>query len=121
MFQRPRAGVASLTQQAVAWLRPVAGAVLLLMGGSIAATTANAASATEAVATERAGDPAAQPGRALPRLSTVQVTAKGYAASALDTPAAVQVIERDRLDAAGMSLGDALRGEPGLAVASDGA
>ncbi len=56
------------------------------------------------------------------RLSTVQVTAKGYAADALDTPAATVTLDRSELQRRGAVLpGDVLRGEPGLAVAGDSA
>jgi hemoglobin/transferrin/lactoferrin receptor protein len=53
---------------------------------------------------------------------TVVTTAKGYAASEADTPAASVVLDRDELlDRAAANPGDALRGLPGLAVMSDSA
>lgn len=55
-------------------------------------------------------------------LSTVSVTAKGYAAADLETPVATTVLDRIELwrrDA--RNPGEALRGEPGLAVAGDSA
>lgn len=55
-------------------------------------------------------------------LSTVSVTAKGYAAEDIDTPTAITSLDRDvLLRKSAQNVGDALRGEPGLAVASDGA
>lgn len=55
-------------------------------------------------------------------LSTVVVTAKGYAADDLETPFSLELIERDNARMQGAAnLGEALRGLPGLAVASDGA
>lgn len=65
-----------------------------------------------------------QPGPATPgkQLRTLSVTAKGHAAEALETPAAVLVLDRDDLFQRGAAnVGEALRGAPGLAVASDGA
>ncbi|MDO9598695.1 MAG: TonB-dependent receptor [Azoarcus sp.] len=62
----------------------------------------------------------ADPGPAA--LGQVTVTAKGYAADTLETPASIVVVGRDELlrrNAA--NLGEAVRGLPGLAVASDGA
>lgn len=57
-----------------------------------------------------------------PELATVTVTAKGHAAPTVDTPAAVLALDREDLFQLGArSVGDALRGQPGLAVASDGA
>lgn len=59
---------------------------------------------------------------AAPLLPAVSVTAKGYAAEDADTPAAQTVLTREALlRKQAANLGDALRGEPGLAVASDGA
>ncbi len=55
-------------------------------------------------------------------LPPVSVTAKGYAADDLETPVATATLDRDELlrrDA--RNAGEALRGEPGLSVASDGA
>lgn len=58
----------------------------------------------------------------VPTLPTVSVTAKGYAADELDTPAATVSLSRDELQRRGANnVGEALRGEPGLAVASDSA
>lgn len=55
-------------------------------------------------------------------LQAVVVTAKGYAADPLQTPIATLVLERaEWLDRGAVNLGQALRGQPGLAVASDGA
>jgi len=55
-------------------------------------------------------------------LSTVSVTAKGYAADDLETPIAITVLDRDELlRRNAQNVGEALRGEPGLSVASDGA
>lgn len=57
-----------------------------------------------------------------PTLPTVSVTAKGYAADELETPAAITGLGRDDILRRGANnLGEALRGEPGLAVSSDGA
>jgi hemoglobin/transferrin/lactoferrin receptor protein len=55
-------------------------------------------------------------------LATVSVTAKGYAADELETPVATLTLDRAALmQRNAQNVGDALRGEPGLAVASDGA
>ncbi|MBW7902552.1 MAG: TonB-dependent receptor [Rhodocyclaceae bacterium] len=55
-------------------------------------------------------------------LAPVSVTAKGYEADTLSTPASVFVADGDELRRDGAeNLGAALRGEPGFAVASDGA
>jgi hemoglobin/transferrin/lactoferrin receptor protein len=55
-------------------------------------------------------------------LSSVTVTAKGYAADDLETPTATTVVGADELRTRGANnVGEALRGKPGLAVASDGA
>jgi hemoglobin/transferrin/lactoferrin receptor protein len=55
-------------------------------------------------------------------LSTVSVTAKGYASEDLETPVATTALDRDEmLRRNAQNVGEALRGEPGLAVASDGA
>jgi hemoglobin/transferrin/lactoferrin receptor protein len=55
-------------------------------------------------------------------LAPVSVTAKGYEADTLTTPASIFVADGDDLRRNGANnLGEALRGEPGLAVASDGA
>jgi hemoglobin/transferrin/lactoferrin receptor protein len=65
--------------------------------------------------------PPAQAGEAA-TLSTVSVTAKGYAAEDLETPVATTALGRDELlRRNAQNVGDALRGEPGLAVSSDGA
>ncbi|KON80228.1 TonB-dependent receptor [Azoarcus sp. PA01] len=56
------------------------------------------------------------------RLSDVTVTAKGYASANAETPASVTAVEREEwLDRGADNVGEALRGHPGLAVASDGA
>lgn len=68
-----------------------------------------------------AGACSAAYGQDAPTLATVSVTAKGYAADDLETPSAITTIDRDELLRRGAANpGDALRGEPGLAVASDG-
>ena len=55
-------------------------------------------------------------------LSEVTVTAKGYASANAETPASVTAVEREEwLDRGADNVGEALRGHPGLAVASDGA
>ena len=55
-------------------------------------------------------------------LSTVFVTAKGYAADELATPTATVTLTRDDiLKRNAQNVGEALRGEPGLSVNSDGA
>ncbi len=55
-------------------------------------------------------------------LTTVSVTAKGYAAEDLETPVSTTSLDRDELlRRNAQNPGEALRGEPGLAVASDGA
>ena len=55
-------------------------------------------------------------------LPTVNVTAKGYAATDAETPVATTVLTADELARRQpRHLGDALRGEPGLAVSSDSA
>jgi hemoglobin/transferrin/lactoferrin receptor protein len=55
-------------------------------------------------------------------LAPVTVTAKGYAAEVLETPIATTVLDRDELlRRNAQNVGAALRGEPGLAVNSDGA
>ena len=55
------------------------------------------------------------------QLGTVSVTAKGYAADDLETPLATTTLDRAELLRRGAANpGEALRGEPGLAVASDG-
>ena len=55
-------------------------------------------------------------------LATVTITAKGHTAPTVETPAAVLALDREDLFQLGAgSVGDALRGQPGLAVASDGA
>jgi len=54
-------------------------------------------------------------------LSTVSVTAKGYASEDLETPVATTSLDRDALlKRNAQNVGEALRGEPGLAVFSDG-
>lgn len=65
-----------------------------------------------------ANPPATEPA-ALP---TVNVTAKGYSADSAETPVSVEVLDRAALERRQpANLGDALRGEPGLSVSSDGA
>ncbi len=55
-------------------------------------------------------------------LAPVSVTAKGYEADTLSTPASVFVGDGDELRRNGANnIGEALRGEPGFAVNSDGA
>lgn len=55
-------------------------------------------------------------------LDTVTVTAKGYTSAGIETPVSVDAVERKQwLDRGAQNLGEALRGLPGLAVASDGA
>jgi hemoglobin/transferrin/lactoferrin receptor protein len=57
-----------------------------------------------------------------PALATVTVTAKGYAAADAETPVSVITLDRERLlQKQAQNVGEALRGEPGLSVASDGA
>ncbi len=57
-----------------------------------------------------------------PALPTVNVTAKGYRAASVETPISVEVLDRAALERKqAPTLGDALRGEPGLSVSSDGA
>ncbi|THF64738.1 TonB-dependent receptor [Pseudothauera nasutitermitis] len=55
-------------------------------------------------------------------LGELSVTAKGYAADELETPAATVSLTRDELLRRGANnVGEALRGEPGLAVSGDSA
>ena len=55
-------------------------------------------------------------------LATVTVTAKGYAADAAETPIATTVLTREDLSRKqARNVGEAVRGEPGLAVSLDGA
>jgi hemoglobin/transferrin/lactoferrin receptor protein len=55
-------------------------------------------------------------------LSTVNVTAKGYSSSDLETPVSAVTLDRAEIDRrGGQNLGDALRGEPGIAIANDSA
>ena len=55
-------------------------------------------------------------------LPTVNVTAKGYAAADAETPIATTVLTQDELARKqAQNVGEALRGEPGLAVMLDGA
>lgn len=95
------------------WLTAIALATassVLCLSGPALAQQAGAASS--------AGAGAAETG-ALP---TTTVTAKGYQSEAAETPIATTVIDRDAIDLKGAhNLGDAVRGEAGLAVASDGA
>jgi outer membrane receptor protein involved in Fe transport len=65
----------------------------------------------------RAGTP-----DAAPLLARITVSAKGYRAADLDTPVSAVIVDRAQiLDRGAANVGDAIRGEPGLAVASDGA
>jgi len=60
-------------------------------------------------------------GQEAPTLATISVTAKGYASDELETPSATTTVEREALLRRGaVNPGDALRGEPGLSIASDG-
>lgn len=55
-------------------------------------------------------------------LSAVSVTAKGYASEDMETPVSTTSLDRDALIRRNaQNVGAALRGEPGLGVASDGA
>lgn len=55
-------------------------------------------------------------------MSEVNVTAKGYESSNLETPISTSSVNRqDWLDRGARNVGDALRGQPGISVASDGA
>lgn len=55
-------------------------------------------------------------------LSAVNVTAKGYAANDLDTPLSTTTLDREDIARRGAAnVGDALRGEPGIAVSNDSA
>ncbi|MDD5391286.1 MAG: TonB-dependent receptor [Gallionellaceae bacterium] len=59
---------------------------------------------------------------AVMQLEAVTVTAKGYAADELETPVAMTTVDRTEILRRGANnLGEALRGQPGLAVTSDGA
>jgi hemoglobin/transferrin/lactoferrin receptor protein len=61
-------------------------------------------------------------GQELSTLPAVSVTAKGYTADDVETPLSTLALDRNELWRRGaQNPGDALRGEPGLAVASDGA
>lgn len=69
-----------------------------------------------------AGASSAVCGQEAPTLPTISVTAKGYTADELETPSATTTVERDAMRRRGaVNPGDALRGEPGLSVASDSA
>ncbi|MDP2869328.1 TonB-dependent receptor [Methyloversatilis sp.] len=66
--------------------------------------------------------PAAQAADADKILPSVTVTATGYAMSDNETPIATTALDRTELDRRGSAnVGEALRGEPGIAVASDSA
>ena len=79
------------------------------------------AGATGAQAQAAAAPPGAEAGQA-PSLSAVNVTAKGYAASDVETPIATTVLsEEDLARKQAQNLGEALRGEPGISVSLDGA
>jgi len=55
-------------------------------------------------------------------LGEISVTAKGYAADELQTPAATLSLDRDAILRSGANnVGEALRGQPGIAVANDSA
>ena len=55
-------------------------------------------------------------------LSPVNVTAKGYATTDLETPISTTALDQAEISRrGGQNLGDALRGEPGIAVANDSA
>ena len=57
-----------------------------------------------------------------PTLPEVAVTAKGYAAATVETPASIDVLTADDIARkSAHSLGQAFVGEPGLAATSDGA
>jgi outer membrane receptor protein involved in Fe transport len=59
---------------------------------------------------------------AAPLLARITVSAKGHRAADLDTPVSAVIVDREQiLDRGAANVGDAIRGEPGLAVASDGA
>lgn len=80
----------------------------------------HAAPAPLLLATCLASTVAAQPAPAEP--TVIVITAKGYASEAAAAPMSLVVLSRDELDRRGaLNPGEALRGQPGLAVASDGA
>ena len=55
-------------------------------------------------------------------LPAVNVTAKGYLAPDLETPLSTTTLDRDEIARrGGQNLGDALRGEPGIAISNDSA
>ncbi|KAB2920916.1 MAG: TonB-dependent receptor, partial [Dechloromonas sp.] len=55
-------------------------------------------------------------------LSAVNVTAKGYSSADIETPLSTATLDRDEIARRGAAnVGDALRGEPGIAVANDSA
>jgi hemoglobin/transferrin/lactoferrin receptor protein len=55
-------------------------------------------------------------------LSAVNVTAKGYSTSDLETPLSTVALDRDEIIRRGAAnVGDALRGEPGIAISNDSA
>lgn len=55
-------------------------------------------------------------------LSSVNVTAKGYSASDVETPLSTIALDRQELDRrSAANVGDALRGEPGVAISNDSA
>ena len=55
-------------------------------------------------------------------LSAINVTAKGYAANDLDTPLSTTTLDREEIARRGAAnVGDALRGEPGIAISNDSA
>ncbi len=64
----------------------------------------------------------AAPAGAEETLAPINVTAKGYAAEEIETPISTTSLDRDALlERNAQNPGEALRGESGLAVASDGA
>ena len=91
-----------------------------------AAALASLASVGSALA-QQAATPAEQPAATATApdaasLPEVAVTAKGYAAATVETPASIEVITADDIVRKGAgSLGQAFVGEPGLAATSDGA
>lgn len=55
-------------------------------------------------------------------LSAVNVTAKGYASADLETPISTATLDADEIARRGAAnVGDALRGEPGIAISNDSA
>lgn len=55
-------------------------------------------------------------------LPAVSVTAKGYASADIETPISTTALDREELDRRGAAnVGEALRGEPGVAISNDSA